>query len=102
MNRLVCGVLTALARPVEFEPVAFDTEASAGGETVDQVADIAILELDHRTAGRADQVMTMTRSTVDVAVGAVWPMNSIEQTQSNQQIERAEDGGPSYSGMSLS
>jgi hypothetical protein len=91
------GFLAASTRAENLQPVTFDPEVGLRGEIFDEFVHIAALEFDNVATPRTHHMMTMSGTAQNVAMGTVRLVNTIENLQIDQDIDRPEDGGPADS-----
>jgi len=75
-----------------------DVVAGALGQLVQQVLDVARLEVGHRPALGTDDVVVMAAAGQPVLERAVIKHNLAERSDVLQQPQRAEDGGATHAG----
>ena len=81
------------AAAVDLEAMGRDVVAGALGQLAEQILDIARLEVGHRSALRADDVVVMAAAGEPVLKRAVIEHDLAERPDVLQQPQRAEDGG---------
>jgi len=98
------SALTDRATAKDFEPVTIDLKVGSSSKFFEQRLNAAIFELDNSATVGTDQVMVVPvgNATQQIRVAPVRPVESIQNTVLDEQVERPEDRCPANTRIRLS